>query len=177
MPRRPIRSAIRPPNANLRAVCLAQGALALSTPIGDTSLNPTAAQANGTFAGSLALQSGNGRQLHARRRLPARASFRGLSLTVDYYHIQIKDAITQPTPGDLINGCFGDNNGTGITAASVTNPICALFRAQPGDRPALDGDPATTRGLIFPTSNSGRILTDGVDFGHQLSAATSASPS
>jgi iron complex outermembrane recepter protein len=29
----------------------------------------------------------------------------------------------------------------------------------------LDGDAATTRGLIFPVSNSGRILTDGVDFG------------
>ena len=29
----------------------------------------------------------------------------------------------------------------------------------------VDGDAATTQGLIFPTSNAGRILTDGVDFG------------
>ena len=29
----------------------------------------------------------------------------------------------------------------------------------------LSGDPATTGGLIFPVSNSGRILTDGIDVG------------
>ena len=34
----------------------------------------------------------------------------------------------------------------------------------------LDGDPATTGGLVFIASNSGRILTDGIDFGAQLSA-------
>jgi iron complex outermembrane recepter protein len=147
-------------NANLRAVCLAQGA-PLST-IGNI-INPTAAQANGTFAGSLALRPETSNSytigiVFQPRFIP------GLSLTVDYYKIHIKDAITQPGSGDLITGCFGDNNASGITAASVNNPICQLFRRNPVTG-GLDGDAATTQGLIFPTSNAGRILTDGVDFG------------
>jgi outer membrane receptor protein involved in Fe transport len=147
-------------NANLRAVCLAQGA-PLST-IGNI-INPTAAQANATTSGSLALrpEKANSYTLGVVFQpdfIP------GLSLTVDYYKIEIKGAISQPGPIDLISGCFGDNNGTGTTAGSATNPICALFRRNPVTG-GLDGDAATTQGLIFPASNSGRILTDGVDFG------------
>ena len=147
-------------NANLRAVCLAQGAPAST--IGNIA-NPTSAQANATTAGSLALrpERANSYTIGAvfqPRFIP------GLSLTVDYYKIQIKGAISQPGPIDLIAGCFGDSNGTGVTAASVNNPICGLFRRDPV-LGTLSGDAATTPGLIFPTSNSGRILTDGVDFG------------
>jgi outer membrane receptor protein involved in Fe transport len=147
-------------NANLRAVCLAQGAPAST--IGNI-INPTAAQANSTTSGSLALR-------------PEKADsytigvvfqpdfIPGLSLTVDYYKIEINRAITQPSPGDLITGCFGDTNGGGVTAGSATNPICGLFRRNPVTG-GLDGDAATTQGLIFPASNAGRILTDGIDFG------------
>lgn len=147
-------------NANLRALCLAQGA-PLST-IGNI-INPTAAQANGTFSGSLVLQPEKANSwtigvVFQPRFIP------GLSLTVDYYKIHIKDAITQPSSGDLINGCFGGNNAEGVTADSVNNPICGLFERNPVTG-GLDGDAATTRGLIFPVSNAGRILTDGVDFG------------
>lgn len=144
----------------LRALCLSQGA-PLST-IGNI-INPTAAQANGTFSGSLALRPEKANSytigvVFQPDFIP------GLSLTVDYYKIHIKDAITQPGSGDLITGCFGDNNGTGVTADSVNNPICQLFRRNPVTG-GLDGDAATTQGLIFPTSNAGRILTDGIDFG------------
>ncbi|HEX8527215.1 TonB-dependent receptor domain-containing protein, partial [Allosphingosinicella sp.] len=147
-------------NANLRAVCLAQGA-PLST-IGNI-INPTAAQANATTAGSLALRPEKANSwtlgiVFQPDFIP------GLSLTVDYYTITIDGAITQPGPGDLITGCFGDNNASGITAASVSNPLCQLFRRNPVTG-GLDGDAATTQGLIFPTSNAGRILTDGIDFG------------
>ncbi|HEX8513826.1 MAG TPA: TonB-dependent receptor, partial [Allosphingosinicella sp.] len=147
-------------NANLRAVCLAQGA-PVST-IGNI-INPTAAQANATTSGSLALRPEKANSytlgiVFQPRFIP------GLSLTVDYYKIQIRNAITQPGPGDLIAGCFGDNNATGVTATSATNPICGLFRRNPVTG-GLDGDAATTQGLIFPASNAGRILTDGVDFG------------
>jgi outer membrane receptor protein involved in Fe transport len=156
----PCRGALPVGNANLRAVCLAQGA-PLST-IGSI-LNPTAAQANATTAGSLSLRPEKANSwtvgvVFQPDFIP------GLSLTVDYYKIEIKQAISQPGPVDLITGCFGDNNGTGVTAASVNNPICGLFRRNPVTG-ALDGDAATTQGLIFPASNSGRILTDGVDFG------------
>ncbi len=149
-----------PANANLRAVCLAQGATAAQ--IG-TIVNPTASQANATLAGSLALRPENSTSYTIG--FVFQPSFiPGLSLTVDYYHILIEEAITQPAPGDLIAGCFGDSNGTGVTAASVNNPLCGLFRRNPVTG-ALDGDPATTQGLIFVASNAGRILTDGVDFG------------
>jgi len=162
----PCRTTTNPPypgpvtNANLRALCLAQGA-PLST-IGNI-INPTAAQANGTFSGSLVLQPEKANSwtlgvVFQPRFIP------GLSLTVDYYKIHIKDAITQPSSGDLINGCFGGNNAEGVTADSVNNPICGLFERNPVTG-GLDGDAATTRGLIFPVSNAGRILTDGVDFG------------
>ncbi len=147
-------------NANLRAVCLAQGA-PVST-IGGIN-NPTAAQANATTSGSLALRPEKADSFTVGAVFQPRF-IPGLSLTVDYYKIEINRAITQPGPGDLITGCFGGNNAQGITAASVNNPICGLFRRNPVTG-GLDGDAATTQGLIFPASNSGRILTDGVDFG------------
>lgn len=155
----PCRGANPVNNANLRAVCLAQGA-PVST-IGNI-LNPTAAQANATTAGSLALRPEKS-DSYTIGVVFQPAFIPGLSLSVDYYWIEINDAITQPGPGDLITGCFGDNNGSGITAASVNNPICGLFRRNPVTG-GLDGDPATTQGLIFPASNAGRILTDGIDF-------------
>ena len=51
-----------------------------------------------------------------------------------------------------------------ITAASATDPTCPLFRRNPVHRRSR-GDPATTGGLVFPLSNSGCILTDGIDVG------------
>jgi outer membrane receptor protein involved in Fe transport len=147
-------------NANLRAVCLAQGAPLAS--IGAIT-NPTAAQANGTFSGSLFLRPETSDSYTVG--VVFQPEFvRGLSITVDYYHIKIKDAISQPTGGDLIANCFGDSNASGITAGSATDPNCALFRRDPVTG-TLSGDSATTGGLVFPVSNSGFILTDGIDVG------------
>jgi outer membrane receptor protein involved in Fe transport len=154
----PTRSPVTDPV--MRALCLSQGANATTI---NNIINPTAAQANGTTAGSLALKPEKADSFTVG--IVFQPDFiPGLSLTVDYYKIHIHDAITQPGSGDLINGCFGGANGQGVTAASVSNPICQLFRRNPVTG-GLDGDAATTQGLIFPTSNSGRILTDGVDFG------------
>jgi outer membrane receptor protein involved in Fe transport len=146
-------------NANLRAVCLAQGANASTI---NSIPNPTAAQANATTSGGLYLK-------------PEKADsytigvvfqpdfIPGLSLTVDYYHIKIKHAITQPTVDDLITNCFGERSSL-YSAAVTTNAACALFTRNPVTG-GLDGDPSTTGGLRFITSNAGTILTDGVDFG------------
>jgi outer membrane receptor protein involved in Fe transport len=147
-------------NANLAAVCLAQGAPAST--IGGIA-NPTAGQANSTTAGSTTLRP------ETSDSYTLGAVFQpnfvpGLSISVDYYNISIRNAISQPVPGDLVAGCFGDSNAGGITAASINNPICALFRRN-GVTGGLDGDPATTQGLLFPATNSGRILTDGIDLG------------
>ncbi len=139
-------------NATLTAVCVAQGAPAAAIGL---IANPTAAQANGTTAGSLNVRPEKADSYTLG--IVVQPSFvPGLSITVDYYHIRIKDAISQPTVGDIVNGCF-DN-------ASLSNPLCQLIRRNPVTG-GLDGDPSTTQGIIFPLSNSGRILTDGIDLG------------
>ena len=147
-------------NADMRALCLFQGATATTI---NNIANPTAAQANATAGGSIVLQPESSDSWTVG--VVFQPSFiPGLSITIDYYRISLRDAISRPTPGNLINGCFGDANGSAVTAASVNNPICALFRRNPVTG-GLDGDPATTQGLIFPTTNTGGILTDGIDFG------------
>jgi iron complex outermembrane receptor protein len=145
-------------NAALAAVCLAQGApqsTLASIP------NPTSAQANSTTAGGTYLRPEKSNSYTIGVVLQPRF-IPGFTLSVDYYHIKITDAISQPTVGDLISGCFGNSTGGGVTASSVGNPICALFRRNPVTG-ALDGDASTTQGLLFPSSNAGTILTDGID--------------
>jgi outer membrane receptor protein involved in Fe transport len=145
-------------NANLRATCLAQGAPVSSIGNIDT---PTAAQANFTGGGNLALQPEKSDSYTFGVVLQPNF-VPGLSISIDYYNISIKDAISQPTAGDAYNFCFGDAAGSGITAASATDPACTAIRRNPSTG-ALDGDPATTPGLFIAPSNLGTILTDGID--------------
>ena len=140
-------------NANLRAVCLAQGA-----PTGTIGsiLNPTAAQANATSGGNVNLQpeiadTFGGGAVIAPKFLP------GFSTSVDYYHIRVVGAISSPTSGDVIGNCF--NN---LTAASATSAACTGIRRNPVTG-GLDGDPATTNGLPLVLSNNGKITTEGLD--------------
>ncbi len=140
-------------NANLRAICIAQGAPAGT--IG-TITNPTAAQANITAGGNLNLQ-------------PEKADTWTLgvvfqpdflprfNVSLDYYNIKINDVLGTPLPGDIIAACF-DN----ITAASASDPACTSIRRNPLTG-GLDGDPATTPGLFGLTNNLGRLYTDGFD--------------
>lgn len=144
--------------AALAALCVAQGAPASS--IGNIS-NPSAQQANSTTAGGTYLRPETSDSYTLGVVLQP-TFVPGLSISVDYYKIKIKHAISQPTVGDMINGCYGDSNGNGVTAASLTNPLCTLFRRNPVTG-GLDGDPATTQGLVIPSSNSGKIMTDGID--------------
>ncbi|EQB30790.1 TonB-dependent receptor domain-containing protein [Sphingobium ummariense] len=141
-------------NANLAAVCIAQGAPA--TTIGSITNDP-AGQVNYTGGGNLNLnpEKSNSWTLGAVFQPSA---LPGFSATVDYYNIKITDAITSPTPGDAISACF-DN----ITAASATDPSCTVIRRNPltGE---LFGEAATTPGLSLVTSNLGKLSTDGVDF-------------
>ncbi len=147
-------------NANLRAVCLAQGATAAQ--IGNIE-PPTAAQANFTGGGNINLRPEKSDSFTLG--VVFQPSFvPGLSITVDYYNIKIDDAISQATAGDAYNLCFGDQNGSGITAASATDPLCTQIRRNPATG-ALDGDAATTPGLFILPSNLGRIKTDGIDLG------------
>ena len=140
-------------NANLRAVCIAQGA-----PVGTIGsiANPTAAQANLTSGGNLNLKPEKA-DTYTIGAVFQPTFLPRFSLSVDYYHIKVKEQIGAPLPGDLISACFG-----GLSAASATNPDCTVIRRSPLTG-QLDGDPATTFGLFAPLSNQGLLLTDGVD--------------
>ena len=145
-------------NANLRAVCLAQGAPAGT--IGSI-LNPTAGQANNTSGGNLNVKPETSDSFTIGTVLTP-SFVPGLSMTVDYYAIKVKGAITSPTSGDVLRKCFG-TGVSGITAASATDPACiAVIRRNPVTG-GLDGDPATTLGLITQLTNAGVLKTDGID--------------
>ncbi|MGI4879157.1 MAG: TonB-dependent receptor domain-containing protein, partial [Janthinobacterium lividum] len=140
-------------NANLRAVCLAQGAPAGT--IGSI-LNGTAGQINETSGGNLNVKPETA-NTYTLGVVFQPKFFSGFSTTVDFYHIKVSGAISQPTPGDVINACFGN-----ITAASATSTACTIIRRNPVTG-GLDGDAATTPGLPFSLSNIGKIETQGVD--------------
>ena len=140
-------------NADLRAVCLAQGAPAGT--IGSID-NPTAAQANAVFGGNLNLQPETAKTYTVGVVLEP-SFVPNFSVSLDYYNIRIKDVIGSALPGDVINACFGN-----LTSSSATNPACTIIRRNPTTG-GLDGDPATTPGLFLATTNLGELFTDGVD--------------
>lgn len=138
---------------NLAAVCLAQGAPANT--IGNIQV-PNSGQANNSAGGNVNLKP------ETSNSFTAGAVFQppfvpGLSISVDYYNIKINNAVSTPTPDDVINACFGN-----ITAASATSDACTSIRRNPGTG-QLSGSPATTFGLPQPLSNLGRLKTDGID--------------
>ena len=140
-------------NANLRAVCLAQGA-----PAGQIGAiqNPTGNQANVTGGGDPNIQPE--KSTSYTFGVVLQPSFvRGFSATVDYYNIEVKNAISVQSPDDIIAACFGN-----VTAASATSPACTSTRRN-SLTGGLDGDPAISPGLAQPLTNLGRLRTDGVD--------------
>ncbi|MFZ4687624.1 MAG: TonB-dependent receptor domain-containing protein [Polymorphobacter sp.] len=146
-------------NATLRSVCLAQGAP--STTLGGI-MNPTAGQANLTSGGNLLLQPETANTWTIGTVLqPTFAP--GLAITVDYYNITVKDAVSTPLPGDIVAACFGTRTpGGSWNAINASSPACATIFRNPATG-ALDGDPSNTRGLSAVSSNLGLIKTDGID--------------
>ncbi|HEV2593673.1 MAG TPA: TonB-dependent receptor [Sphingomicrobium sp.] len=137
-------------NAALTATCVAQGAPA--NKIG-TIANPNAGQANSIFAGNLNLKPETATTWTVGAVIRP-SIIRGLSATVDYYNIQVSNAITTPTPLDAINACFSN--------PSPSNPACTVIHRNTKTG-ALDGDPTLVPGLFLPSSNLGKVTTDGVD--------------
>ena len=81
--------------------------------------------------------------------------FRGFTATVDWYEINVTGAITSPTIGDIVNGCFSQANPADVRCTAIRrNPLTG----------GLSGDPATTQGVIRQSSNLGFLQTRGVDF-------------
>ncbi|WP_415643980.1 TonB-dependent receptor domain-containing protein [Sphingomonas antarctica] len=143
-------------NANLRAVCIAQGAPAGT--IGSIT-NPTAGQANITTGGNPLLKPEKS-DSYSFGVVFQPTFLSGFSATVDYFHIKVKDAITTPTNADLLAACFGAP--VNPTAAAATSTPCTQIRRNPLTG-TLDGDPAITRGLFGALTNQGKLLTDGID--------------
>lgn len=140
-------------NANLAAVCIAQGASAAQL---GSIINDPAGQVNTTTGGNLALGPEKSNSYTIGVVLQP-AAVPGLAVTVDYYNIKITGAITNPTPDDVVNACFGN-----VTAASAADPACTVIRRDPSTG-ALFGEAAVAGGLYQPLSNLGRLKTDGID--------------
>lgn len=163
----PCQLALPSGNANLTAVCIAQGAPASVVAAG-TIQPPAAGQINQTTGGNIDLGTEDANTftigaIWEPEFIP------NLAVTLDYYNIKVTGAITAPAVGDIINGCFGN-----ITAASASDPACVDLIFRNPTTGGLDGSPDETRGLIRQSSNLGTIETDGVDlsidYGHELSS-------
>lgn len=147
-------------NPIVQQICLAQGAPAST--IGSIS-PPSAGQINFT-------QGGNP-DLDVEKADTFTVGFvfepdfvPGLSMTVDYYNITVKNAITAPTIDDQLRECFGGAGPDTVNpaAGAPTSFDCLEFRRDPLSG-GLDGDSATTPGVFLPLSNQGTIKTDGID--------------
>lgn len=141
-------------NANLRAVCLAQGAPAGS--IGSIQ-DPSAGQANATGGGNPLIKPEKADTFTLGAIFTPSEIVPGLSIGVDYFNIKVNQAITSALPDDVLNACFGN-----ITAASATSAACTSIRRNPTNG-RLSGPTATTFGLPTPLTNNGRYATDGID--------------
>lgn len=140
-------------NANLGNVCVAQGAPRAL--LGSIIADP-AGQVNSTGGGNLNIgpEKSNSYTIGAVFQPEFAPNF---VVTVDYYNIKITGAITNPTPDDVVDACFGN-----ITAASATDPACTTIRRDPSTG-ALFGEAAIVAGLPQSLSNLGRLATDGID--------------
>ena len=143
-------------NAPLTALCIATGATAGQ--IG-TIPAPAAGQINVTTGGNPNLDvetatTVTGGIVIQPEWVP------GLTLNVDYFNINVVDAITTPNQGDVIDGCFDPALNPGL----AFNALCALISRSPLTG-SLSGSVADTPGARLLLSNLGIINTSGLDFG------------
>lgn len=141
-------------NTNLRAICIAQG-----SPAAQVNLiqDPSAQQPNTTTGGNRFLRP------ETADTYTAGVVFQpkfvpGFTITADYYHILVRNAITNPSENDIISACFGaaQNPTLAIT------PACTAIQRS-GLTGGLDGSPGNPPGLPLTLSNLGRIETNGID--------------
>ena len=152
----------------LRAVCIAQGAPVLA--IDSTSLtaatatvpafiagipNPAAGQANVTGGGNINLKPEKADTFTVGAVFTPRNLIPNFTLSVDYYNIIVNNAVTFATPGDILSECFTAN-------FSPTSAQCLGIRRNPTNG-GLSGQTGVVKGLPQPTTNRGRLSTDGID--------------
>ncbi|WP_336959972.1 TonB-dependent receptor domain-containing protein [Sphingobium aquiterrae] len=142
-------------NPALAALCVATGASAST--IGSIP-TPSAGQVNTTTAGNANLDVERARTYTLGLVLTPPQVPR-LSVTLDYFHIKIRDAISSPTVGNILDGCYS----TALNPQLSFNQFCALI----GRNPLTGGLNGTgeTSGARLLTSNQGVIETAGLDLG------------
>ena len=138
-------------NAELTAICIAQGAPAGT--IGSIPA-PSASQINFTGGGNPDLDVEKATTITFGAIIQP-AIIPGLTVSVDYYDIEIKDAISRTTVGDVIQPCFNPPN--------ASDPACALVVRNPLNG-SLNGGASDTPGLLLELTNLGRLETSGIDF-------------
>jgi outer membrane receptor protein involved in Fe transport len=142
-------------NANLAAVCIAQGATAAQIAAGSIQ-DPAAGQANATGGGNPNLRPEVANTITIGAVLTP-GFVPGLSVTVDYFDVKVNGAVSSPTPSDVLGACF-----TSLTASSATSAACTGIRRNPVNG-RLSGPTGTVLGLPTPLSNLGKIATRGID--------------
>jgi len=137
------------------ALCAAQlaAAGAPATRLGNIPA-PVAGQINVTGTGNPDLQPETARTITAGGVLQPRF-LPGFSATVDWYRIRIRGAITSPTVGDIVNGCFGQ--------ANPADERCSLIRRDPLTG-GLSGSAATVQGVVLLSTNQGFLENEGLDW-------------
>lgn len=82
----------------------------------------------------------------------------GLSVTVDYWKIEINGAVSSPTASQVMNGCFDATQNAGFTY----NAFCQLIQRDPLNG-GLNG--TGSRGVSTQSSNLGYYNYNGIDVG------------
>lgn len=82
----------------------------------------------------------------------------GLTITLDYYQIEINDQISSPSTTDILDQCYS----SALNPNRTFNAACALVLRSPigGDLNASDSP-----GVVTALGNTGRTRTDGIDLG------------
>lgn len=119
---------------------------------------PTSGQINNTSSGNRTLQVERART-YTLGTVIAPPQIKGFALTVDYFNIRVRDAITQPAQADILNGCYSAS----LNPTFAYNAFCQLIGRNPLTG-SLNGA-GETPGVILTYSNLGVIETAGVEMG------------
>ncbi len=147
-------------NAQLTAACIASGA-----PAGQIGRipEPSSGQINISFGDTPSLAPEKAETVTVGAVLTP-AFLSGLSVSLDYFSIQLTDAIAAPNVDDILNACFVQFD-LAVCRRIGRNPLNGSFNGG-----------GETRGLPLFLSNSGRIATSGLDlsanYKHKFGAAT-----
>ncbi len=146
-------------DAALAALCVATGAPQARVSSGSIP-GPIAGQVNNFVGGNVALSPETGDTLtygvvFAPTAAPGR--IRNPVITLDYYDIEITDAINVPALADVVNGCYDAN----LNPSREFNDLCALI-VRNDVNGSLSGNPPF--GVTTAAANLALQEVEGIDF-------------